>query len=132
MVQLAEEGEPSESFDVHGHDGDPAPRQERPLPLLPVELSVLHQDVPSLHHELRQTLHPSPLVARIVDVHVVGLGRDRPFVLRVEDHDVRVEPGGDRALPRIQAEHPGGRGRDDLDEAVEADPAVDARPGTAA
>src|SRR5438046_3602955 len=87
-----------------------------------LEFSLPHQDVATLHHDLRQALYRHALVATVVHVHVVGLRRERPLHPRIEDHDIGVASRGDRAFAREKAEHLRGRRRDQLDEAVEGDP----------
>src|SRR6266545_2473741 len=99
-------------------------RDELSRALPPVPFAVLHQDLAALHDHLGQALHLPPLVARVVHVHVVGLGGDGPLVVRVEHHDVGVEPRGDRPLARVQPHHPGRRRRHQLHEPVHRDVAV--------
>src|SRR5206468_10477595 len=96
-------------------DLEPAARDERAAAFLAAPLPFLDQDVPALHDHLRQTPYFQTLIARVVHVHVMGLGRDGPPGFRVEHHDVGVEPGGDGTLPWIQAEHPGRSGGDQID-----------------
>ena len=122
VVQLTEELESAQAFDVDAHT-EILLLARNFLARRGAELAVLHQDVPSLHHDLREALHAPALVQGVIDVHMVGLGRDRTLVLGIEDHDVRVDPR-DRALPREETEHLGGRRRDDLDEPVQPDPPV--------
>jgi hypothetical protein len=56
---------------------------------------------------------------------VVELRRaDGPAGVRVEEDDVRIAPGLDRALP-AQPEQPGGRRRQDVDHPLRAHPALD-------
>ena len=52
-------------------------------------------------------------------------GGDSLFLLRVKDADVCVGADGNRALAREEAEHFGGGGRGQLDEAVERDAPLD-------
>src|ERR1700704_2477048 len=88
-----------------------------------LELSVPDEDVPALHHDLRQAPYRHALVATVVHVHMMGLRRKGPFHPRIEDHDVGVTSRRDRAFAREEAEHLGRRRRHQLDEAVERDPA---------
>src|SRR6202011_244137 len=88
-----------------------------------LEFSVPNQDVPALHHDLRQALDRHSFVATVVHVHVMGFHGKRPFHPRVEDHDVGVASRGDRAFAREEPEHLGGCRRHELDEAIERDPA---------
>src|SRR5207245_10673647 len=88
-----------------------------------LELSLSHQDVAALHHDLRQALYRHAFVATVVHVHMVGLRRKRPFHPRIEDDDVGVAPGCERAFAREETEHLGGRRRHQFDEGVERDAA---------
>src|SRR6266536_5320435 len=93
---------------------EPASADELAGPLLAMPFTVLDQDISSLDDDLGEPPHLQSFVARVVDVHVVVVRGDDPLVVRVEQHDVGVEPGRDGSLPGIEAEHLCGSGGDQL------------------
>ena len=93
-VELVEERQPAQAFDVDGHAGILLLARNVPWPGI-AEPAAFHQDVPPLHHDLGESLHCASLVTRVVHVHVMRFRRDRALVLRIEDHDVGVEPRRD-------------------------------------
>ena len=68
------------------------------------ELAVLDEDVAAQQHDLGRADHLGALVEVVVDLRVLGRGRDRDALLRVEDDDVGVRADGERALARVEAE----------------------------
>src|SRR6266536_3745995 len=100
---------------------EPASADELAGPLLAMPFTVLDQDISSLDDDLGEPPHLESFVARVVDVHVVVARRDDPLVVRVEHHDVGVEPGRDGSLPGIEAEHLCGSGGDQLHEPGQGD-----------
>src|SRR4051812_11656471 len=72
--------------------------------LLPGEVAIADDDRPPRQDDVAATLDRPALVARVVDVHVVGPRRDRPLAVRVVDDDVRVRADRDSALPRVHPE----------------------------
>src|SRR5688500_10061812 len=79
---------------------------------------AVHDDLPARQDDLRLAGHLAALVARVVDVHVVSLGRDGVPGSRVVDDEVRIGPDPDGALLSLEPEHARRRGADDLDPSV--------------
>src|SRR5919201_3853709 len=96
------------------------PLEELTLPLAPQEAALFDEHLAALHDHLRQAADPAAFVAGIVDVHMMRLRREHALYAWIEDDDVGVRPGCDGSLTRIEPEHPGRCGGDQLDEAVEA------------
>ena len=80
--------------------------------------------VPRSEHRLRRAGDLGALVEVVVRARVLRRRRDRDLLLGVEDDDVRVGADRDRALARVEAEQLRGVRREQLDHAVERDPAV--------
>src|ERR671937_801993 len=95
------------------------PLEELTLPLAPQEAALFDEHLAALHDHLRQAADPAAFVAGIVDVHMMRLRREHALYAWIEDDDVGVRPGCDGPLARIEPEHPGRCGGDQLDEAVE-------------
>ena len=70
----------------------------RPGPLVPRERAVPDDDRAARQDDVTGALDGPALVARVVDVHVVGRRRDRPLAGRVVDDEVGVRADRDRAL----------------------------------
>ncbi len=88
-------------------------------------LPVVDHDPPARQHRPHPAGDLPALVAGVVDVHVVRRRRQHLRRGRVVDDDVRVRARGDRALARVEPEHPG-RGRaGQLDPAAPRDVPVD-------
>src|SRR6185503_18556590 len=89
------------------------------------ELAVANDDRAARQDDLGRALDLATLVARVVDVHVVGLRRDRVPAGRVVDDDVGVGADGDGALARVHPEQLRRGGGGDLDPAFAADATAD-------
>src|SRR5207244_1688098 len=100
------------------------PLQKLSRSRLPGELTVLDDDFSAREDRLHFARDLSALVWVVVDPHVERLGRKSVLLLRVEDHQIGVGTGSDRSLFREEAEDLRGRGRGQLDEPVETDPAL--------
>src|SRR5213594_691034 len=97
------------TIDRSDRSGDPGVVGGRTLDELPVALltgepAVADDDAAAGEDDVARAGHLASLVARIVDVHVVGLRRDRPRALRVVDDQVRIRTDGDGALARVHPE----------------------------
>src|SRR3990172_5874605 len=99
------------------------PLDETTVAARPDPLAVADDDRAAAHHDVRRALDLAALVARVVDVHVVGGCADRAPAVRVVDDDVGIGADRDRALPRVHPEELGRRRRGDLDPSFPADPA---------
>src|SRR6476660_1518961 len=91
--------------------------------LPPGELAVPDDDRAARQDDVGPALDRAALVARVVDVHVVGLRADHAGRVRVVDDEIGVRADRDRALLRIHPEELRRRRRDDLDPALPRDPA---------
>src|SRR6266545_243102 len=60
----------------------PRALDEFPVALFAGERAVADDDSPAAQDDVGRALDLAPFVARVVDVHVVGLGRDRPLAVR--------------------------------------------------
>src|SRR5258706_791158 len=111
---------------VSGHPGEVGrgPLDELAVTPAPGERAVADDDRAPAQDDVRPAADLTTLVARIVDVHVVGLRADRAGRVRVVDDEIGIRSDRDRALPREHPEQLGGCGGDDLDPALLRDPAV--------
>ncbi len=66
------------------------------------ELAVLNEDLSTDDDRFRHTADTAAFIGTIVHAHVMGLGADRLFPIRIEDHDVGVRADRDRAFFREQ------------------------------
>src|SRR5438105_13459976 len=89
--------------------------------LPPEELVLVDDHLAAREDRRRLALHLTALVWVVVDTHVVRLRRQRLRRLRIPHHDVGVAADRDRALLREHAHELRGRGRGELDPAVERD-----------
>src|SRR5579859_3217136 len=80
--------------------------QEPSPPRLAVPPSVADQDLAAGKHRTDPALHLPALIGRVVHCHVMRLRGQHVPQRRVVDHDVGVRAGRDRALARVEAEHP--------------------------
>ena len=83
--------------------------------------------VPRISVDVDVARHLGALVEVVVRLRMLASRGDRLLAVRVEDHDVRVGAGGDRALAGIEAEELRRVRREQLDHPVERDPALSGR-----
>ncbi len=99
-----------------------------PWPLVPLYSPSAIRTVPREMVDVDVTVDLEALPRGVVHVHVVLLAlavADGRVPVGVVDDDVGVGARLDHALPAVEPEHPGGRGRDQLDPPRQRDPAVD-------
>src|SRR5437763_6749027 len=96
-----------------------SPLQELSLPLPPDVLSVVDDQLAAREDALRHAARRHPLVAGIVNIHVMSFRTDCPLLLRIEDDDVGVAADGDGPLLREKSEDLRRVGRGDLHDALE-------------
>src|SRR6267378_1830067 len=99
-----------------------SPLDETAPALFADELVLLDDDLATREHYGRLALHLATLIGVVVDAHVMSLRRDRGGRPRIPDDDVGVAAHRDRALLREHAHDLRGRGRRDLDPAIQRDP----------
>src|SRR5438093_7803532 len=108
---------------VTGSGAPCAPLEKRPPAGTAREPSLRHHAAPPQEDVHGRAPHGAPFVRVVVDLHVVGRGADGHDLRRVPDDEVGVGAGLEAPLPRIEPEELGGRGRDEIDEAVRGEPA---------
>jgi hypothetical protein len=89
------------------------------------ELAVADDDRPARQDDVGAALDLTALVARVVDVHVVGRRADRSLRRRIVDDEVRVGADRDRTFPGIHPEQLRWRRGDDVDPPLASHPAAD-------
>src|SRR4029453_6664536 len=88
------------------------------------QASIFHDDATTENRRYRPALDRPALPGAVV-AHVEVLLRERLLDARIDDRDVRVAPGSDDTLARVETQDPRGVRGGHLGEALERHPAFD-------
>src|SRR5690606_28708247 len=120
LVEVRPTGEQSKYRASESASSRPrAPFDELSCSFAPDEVPVFDDDLAARDDRLRHALHRAALVGVVVHLHVQCVDRQQLWSLRVEDDDVGVRAGCNRALARQHAEDLRGARRCQLDPAVQ-------------